>query len=141
MKVDSGSSSCVGGYHSAMAELAKLDLEAPQGAQVRWRAHWVEEGETFFAYFFRLKKKCGLDQWISAIKLDDGTIVSSPTDLCSAFGDFYTLFLATPTDPGIRNFLLGNVSSSLSPCEGALCKGHLSPAECLAALQLLLLAF
>ena len=85
MKVDGGSSSCVGPHHSAMTELVKLDLEAPWGAQVRSRARRVEEGETSSAYFFRLKKKCGADRWISAIKLEDGTIVSSPTDLCSAF--------------------------------------------------------
>ena len=41
-KVDSGSSSCVGPYHSAMAELAKLDLEAARSAQVRSRARWVD---------------------------------------------------------------------------------------------------
>ena len=89
-KVDNGSSSCVGPYQSAMAELAKFDLEVARGAQVRSRARWVEEGETSSAYFFRLEKKCGVDRWISAIKLDDGTIVSSPTDLCTAFEDFYT---------------------------------------------------
>ena len=136
MKVDGGSSSCVGPYHSAMAELAKLDLEAARGAQVRSRARLVEEGETSSAYFFRLEKKCGADRWISAIKLEDGTIVSSPTDLCSAFAEFYTSFFsATPTDSGIRDSLLGNISSSLSPDEAATCEGHLSPAECLAALQ------
>ena len=135
-KFDGGSSSCVGPYHSAMAELAKLDLEAARGAQVSSRARWAEEGETSSAYFFRLEKKCGADHWISAIKLEDGTIVSSPADLCSAFAEFYTsLFAATPTDPGIRDSLLGNISSSLSPDEAAICKGHLSPAECLAALQ------
>ena len=135
-KVDGGSSSCVGPYHSAMAELAQLDLEAARGAQVRSRARWVEEGETSSAYFFRLEKKCGADRWISAIKLEDGTIVSSPTDLCSAFAEFYTsLFSAAPTDPGIRDSLLDNISSSLSPDEAAICEGHLSPAECLAALQ------
>ena len=136
MKVDGSSSSCVGPYHSAMAELAKLDLEAARGAQVHSRARWVEEGESSSAYFFRLEKKCGADRWISAIKLEDGTIVSSPTDLCSAFAEFYTSLLSvTPTDPGIRDSLLGNISSSLSPDEAALCEGHLSPAECFAALQ------
>ena len=96
----------------------------------------MEEGETSSAYFFRLEKKCGADRWISAIKLDDGTIVSSPTDLCAAFVDFNTsLFSATPTDPVIRNSLLSNVSSSLSPGLAALCEGHLSSAECFTALQ------
>ena len=119
-----------------MAELAKLDLEVARGAQVCLRTRWVEEGETSSAYFFRLEKKCGADRWISAIKLEDETIVSSPTDLCSAFAEFYTsLFSATPTDPRIPDSLLGNISSSLSPDEAALCEGHLSPAECLAVLQ------
>ena len=103
-KVDGGSSSCVGPYHSAMAELAKFDLEAACGAQVRSRARWVEKGEISSAFLFRLEKKSGADRWICAIKLDDGTIVSSPTDLCAAFADFYTcLFSATPTDSIIRD--------------------------------------
>ena len=119
-----------------MAALAKLDLESALGAQVRSRARWVEEGETSSAYFFRLEKKCGADRWILAIKLDDGTIVSSRTDLCRAFVDFYaSLFSATPTDPVIHDSLLSNISSSLSPGEAALCEGHVTAAECLASLQ------
>ena len=135
-KVDSGSSSCVGPYHCAMAALAKLDLESARGAQVRSRACWVEEGETSSAYFFRLEKKCGADRWISAVRLDDGTIVSSPTDVCTAFVDFYaSLFSVTPTDPVIHYSLLSNITSSLSPGDVAYCEGHLTAAACLAALQ------
>lgn len=44
VKVDGGSSTCVGPYHSAIAELAKLDLEAAKGTQVRSRIRWVKEG-------------------------------------------------------------------------------------------------
>ena len=88
-KIDSGSSSCVGPYHSAMAELAQFDLEAARGAQVRSRARWVEEGETCSTYFFRLEKKSGADRWISAIKQVDGTIVSSPAGLCCLCGLLY----------------------------------------------------
>ena len=78
---------------------------------------------------------CGVDRWISAIKLDDGTIVSSPTDLCAAFAGYYTsLFSATPTHPVIRDSLLSNVFSSLSLGMAALCERHLSSAECFTAL-------
>lgn len=136
VKVDGSSSTFVGPYHSALAELAKLDLEAAKGAQVRSRIRWVEEGESSLAYFFRLEKKCGADRWISAIKLDGGTIVSSPAELCASFAAFYTsLFSAAPTDPVIRASLLNNVPSSLSPAMAALCEGHLTVAECLTALQ------
>ena len=34
-KVDLGSSSCLGPYHSALAELAAMDFQAARGAQVR----------------------------------------------------------------------------------------------------------
>ena len=135
-KVDGGSSFCVGPYHSALAELAKLDLEVARGALVRSRARWVEEGETSSAYFFRLEKKSGADRWISAIRLDNGTIVSSPADLCRSFAAFYTsLFSAAPTDPSVRTSLLGNISASWSSDEAALCEGLLSTEECFAALQ------
>lgn len=135
-KIDEGSSSCPGPYHSALAELAKLDLETSRGAQVRSRARWVDEGESSSAYFFRLEKKAGADRWISAIKLDDGTIVSSADDLCVSFAAFYSsLFTAAPTDSVVCDSLLRNVSSSLSPGEAASCEGLLTPAECLAALQ------
>ena len=126
-KVDEGSSTCVGPYHSALAELAKLDLEVARGAQIRSRARWVDEVESSSAYFFRLERKCGADRWISAIKLYDGTIVSSPAELCASFAAFYSsLFSSAPTDPAVRDSLLKNVSSSLSPAMAALCEGHLS---------------
>ena len=135
-KVDGGSSSCVGPYHSALAELAKLDLEVARGAQVRSRARWIEEGETSSAYFFRLEKKCGADRWIPAIRLDNGAIVSSPAELCASFASFYTsLFSAAPTDPAVAASLLGNVSSTLSPDMASLCEGPLTTAECFTALQ------
>lgn len=52
-KVDAGSSSCIGPYHSALSELDKIDLDAAKGAQVRSQICWVE-GETSSSYFFRL---------------------------------------------------------------------------------------
>ena len=136
LKVDSGVVSCVGPYHSALAELASLELTSAKGAQVRARARWVEQGESSSAYFFRLERKQGADRWISAIRLEDGAIVSSPSELCASFAAFYSaLFTAAPTDPVVRSSLLGNVSSTLSPDMAALCDGHLTSAECFTALQ------
>ena len=91
-----------------------MNLEVAKGGQVRSRARWMEEGETSSVYSFRLEK-CGADRWISVIRSDDGTVVSSPVELWSSFAAFYkSLFSAAATDPIIRGLLLGNVSSSLS---------------------------
>ena len=135
-KVDAGSISCLGPYHSALSELAALDSEAARGAQVRSRIRWVEEGESSSAYFFRLEKKRSADRWISALRDDDGSIVSSPEDLCRCFSSFYaSLFTAVSTDPSARTSLLANLDSTLDSDQAALCEGLLTLDECFTALQ------
>ena len=135
-KVDLGWASCLGPYHSALAELARIDQLAAKGAQVRSRIRWVEEGEVSSAYFFRLEKKRSADRWVSALRKDDGSIVASPEDLCRSFSSFYiNLFTAASTDPSAQAEMLGNLSSFLPPADASVCDGHLSVAECFAALQ------
>ena len=135
-KVDLGWASCLGPYHSALAELARLDQLAARGAQVRSRVRWVEEGKVSSAYFFRLEKKRSADRWVSALRKDDGSIVASPDDLCRSFSSFYIdLFTAANTDPSAQAKMLGNLSSVLPPAEASVCDGHLSVEECFAALQ------
>ena len=135
-KVDAGSISCPGPYHSALSELAALDSVVGRGAQVRSRIRWVEEGESSSAYFFRLEKKHSADRWISALRDDDGSIVSSPEDLCRCFSSFYaSLFTAASTDPSARTSLLANLDSTLDSDQAALCEGLVTLDECLTALQ------
>jgi len=116
--------------------LAKLDSEAAKGAQVRSQIRWVEEGETSLAYFFRLKKKKGADRWISALRVDDVSIFSSPEELCHSFASFHSsLFTAGPTNSSVQASLLENLPSALPPDQASLCEGHLTLGECLTALQ------
>ena len=134
-KVDAGSMSCLGPYHSALSELAVLDSEAARGAQVRARVRWVEESEISSSYFFRLEKKRSADHWISALRESDGSIVSFPADLCRSMSSFYLdLFTASNTDPCAQSALLGNLSSVLPGDQVALCEGHLSAMEVSSAL-------
>ena len=134
-KVDASSMCCLGPYHSALAELAVLDSEAVRGAQVWARVRWVEEGEISSSYFFRLEKKRSADHWISALRESDGSIVSSPADLCRSLSSFYLdLFTASDTHPCAQSALLGNLSSVLPGDQAVLCEGHLSVTEVSSAL-------
>ena len=45
------------------------------------------------ASFFRLEKKRAADRWVAALRKPDGTLVSSPSDLCSSFVTFYSSLL------------------------------------------------
>ena len=118
-KVDAGSVSYLGLYHSALSELANLDSWAAKGAEVRPWIKWVEEGETSSVYFFRLVKKRSGDRWISALRKDDGSIVSSPVDLCSCLSDFYlSLFSTETTDSAVRSSLHPQVEECHTALQG-----------------------
>lgn len=134
-RLDEGLLSCLVPYHSVLAELSCLDLESAKGAQTRSWIRWVEEGEISSAFFFRLEKKRSADHWVSALWQPDGSIVSSPSDLCSSFASFYSLlFSASPTDSATCDSLVHNLSSSLLPDQANLCEGLLSSDECHRAL-------
>ena len=114
-KIDSGSLSLVGTYHSVLSRLKQLDFDAARGAQVRSRVKWVEQGETSSAYFFGLEKKRSVDRHISALRSVDGSLVSDKDGLCEVFRSFYSdLFSASPCDLTARELLLSRVVSSLS---------------------------
>jgi len=135
-KIDAGSVSCLAPYHGVLSQLAKFDLDAAKGAQVRSRIRWVEEGETSSAYFFGLEKKNAADRWISALRESDGSIVSSPSDLCRSFASFYSsLFTADVTDLAVQASLLANLPSALPSDQASQCEGHLSVEECFSVLQ------
>ena len=122
-RVDSGSSSCLEPYHSALSDLAVIDSCAAKGAQVRSHVRWIEEGESSSANFFHLEKKCSADRWISALREDDGSIISSPDELCRCFVSFYSsLFTAAPMDPVVQVSFLGKLSSTLDQEQAALCE-------------------
>ena len=89
-KLDLGNLSCLGPYNSTLAELAKFDLKAAQGAQVRSRVRWVEGGNSSSAFFFRLERKRGADRHISALKAADGTTVTDTAGLCDVITSFYS---------------------------------------------------
>ena len=121
---------------STRVQVARMDIEVARGAQVRACARWVEEGETSSAFFLRLEKKRAVDQFVAALRADDGSIVSHTDDLCPVFSSFYaSLFTAEATDPAIANSLLANVSSTLPPTQADLCDGPLDPDECFVALS------
>ena len=91
-RLDSGLVSCMGAYRSVLDRLSSLDSTAAKGAQVRSRVKWVEEGEVSSAFFFRLEKKRSADRWISALRNPNGSIVSSPSDLCASWFLFFLVF-------------------------------------------------
>jgi len=68
----------------------------------------VEEGEAPTRFLFRMAKKHGCEEWISAMKLADGSYVSTIPSICDSWVNFYDdLFRACLVDTTIQSDLLG----------------------------------
>ena len=117
-------------YQNVLAQIATIDQSIAEGAKVRSRIRWAEEGETSSSFFFRLEKKQKTESWISAMKRPDGSIASHIYDICDSWVHFYSdLFTASPVDLTVQQALLDNLSSTIPAHETALCDGPLTVDE------------
>lgn len=122
-------------YEQVLAQLAAFDLTEAEGARIRPRVKWAEEGETSSHYFLRLERKRGAHTWISAMKTSDGSTVSDIVGICESRVSFHSdLFSASSVDLDFQVDLLDNLSLSLSCDESATCGGPISLTEAHAAL-------
>ena len=135
-KIDLGHISPLAIYQNVLSKIASLDLSTAQGAQVRSRIKWAEEGETSSHYFLRLQKRRGSLDWISAMKNNDGSVVSDLDGISKSWTEFYSsLFSACQIDKDVQADLLSNVSHSLPVDQANVCEGYLSVDEVRLALD------
>ena len=135
-KIDQGQVFFLPIYQSVYSKVASLDLLAAQGAKVRSRIKWAEEGETSSRYFLKLEKKRGSLDWISAMKESDGAVVSDLDGISNSWSDFYsTLFSGCHVDQTVQADLLSNVFSSLPADQANVCDGYLTVGEVRSALN------
>ena len=134
-KIDDGVVSLMPVYERVLAQLASFDLTVAEGARVRFRVKWAEEGETSSRFFLRLEKKRGAESWISAMRVSNGVVVTDVEGICESWASFYQdLFTACPVDLGVQSDLLDCLTLSLSVDDAASCDGPISPNEAHAAL-------
>ena len=85
-----------------LAPLAPFDLTEAEGARDRSRVKWAEEGETSSRFFLRLEKKRGTENWISAVCVSNGVVVTDVEGIGESWASFYQdLFTACPVDLGV----------------------------------------
>ena len=134
-KIDAGTVSLLEVSHRVLGKIADLDQVDAEGARVRSRIQWAEEGESSSHFFLRFEKKAGAESWISAMRHPDGTVVSDISSICSSWVDFYSgLFTAGEIDQSAQHDLLSNVSAHLPESARDGCEGLLTVEEVHAAL-------
>lgn len=135
-RLDSGLVSLLDVYENVLTRIAALDRHEAEGARVRSRIQWAEEGETSTRFFLRLEKKHGIEEWVSGIRGSDGVLRTDIDGICRSWVAFFsTLFTDCPTDATTQQELLNNVGSRLPSGSETSCDGLLSVAEVHSALK------
>lgn len=117
------------------AHLALIRQPA-EGAKIRSRAQWFEQGEKPTRYFFRLETKRSENNFFACLLDDTGVEKTSQNDLEPILIQFYTsLFTKDTLDMQIQTKLIDDLDLSLTDSERASCEGPLSENELLFALK------
>ena len=111
-------------------------LHAAEGARVRAREQWAEEGETSSAYFLRQEKVRARRRLFTGIRNARGVIVSSISTILRVWVLFYVnLFSATSLSSPDQDFFLNSLDRFLSSQEASLFEGDITLDECATALK------
>ena len=116
---------------------SSLVLQEAEGAKIRSRAQWIEEGEKPTRFFFRLESKCAAKN--SFVSLFDafGAEKTSQSDIENILTAFYkNLFTKDPTiDMQIQTQIIDDLELSLTDHDRDSCEGAISAGELLFALK------
>ena len=114
-------------------EIYRLKAE---GAYVRSRKQWLEEGEQNTAYFFRLEKSRSKTNCIQKLHID-GTVTDDPQKVSNHCLMFYRNLYKSQYDENATKHFFGHLShlKSISPDQKDLCDRQVTLEEVRSAIQ------
>ena len=100
-------------------------MREAEGAKIRSRAKWFEEGEKPTRYFFCRENQRAAKNCFETVTYTQGQEVSSQIDMESILVDFYkNLYLKDNLDLRIQESLINDLEFVLSDSERHSCKGE-----------------
>ena len=109
-----------------------------EGAKIRSRARWVEEGEKSTKYFFNLEKKNVSNNTIKQLKKSNGEYVSTNNEILEEQYNFYNKLYESDniSEDNIKQYLNKiNDLKTLDEQEANLLEGEITESECKNALK------
>ena len=121
-----------------VSEQNRYYTQKAQGAQIRSRAKWVEEGEKNTSFFLKLERKHQTNNIINSIQTQNGNVVYNSDDILKESVDFYqTLYSKQSIDRDLFGSFFDNIHSNniLNDSDANVCEGIVTPDECFKALE------
>ena len=115
--------------------LSSLALREAEGAKIRSRAKWLEEGEKPTRYFFRRENQRVAKNYFESLTNSQGQEVSFQIDMESILVDSYNnLYSKDNLDLRVQESLIGDLEFVLSDSERDSCEGEFTKDELFLAL-------
>ena len=115
--------------------LSSLATREAEGAKIRSRAKWTEEGEKPTRYFFRREQQRAAKNTFDSLLNAQGLETSSQDEMEAILVDFYKVLYAKDNlDLQAQENLIDDLELSLSTSERDSCEGDLTKEELFAAL-------
>ena len=116
--------------------LSSLILREAEGAKIRSRAKWIEEGEKPTRYFFRLEQKRAEKNSFDCLLDENGSERTSQSELENILVTFYKdLYAKDSLDMQIQTELIDDLEFSLTDLEREKCEGLFTKDELFSALK------
>ena len=116
--------------------LSSLISKEAEGAKIRSKVQWLEEGEKPTRFFFRLEQKRAEKNTFESLVDKDGVEKFSQEDLEPILVDFYTsLFSKDTLDMQIQTALIDDLELSLTDSDRERCEGLFTKEEISSALK------
>lgn len=117
-------------------ELKILYQNKAEGARVRAKTQWAEDGEMSSAYFHRLEKIRAVDKlWVSIKDKEGNTVTGIENILCRQVEFYETLYKSQGIDDESADILLNSVQSKLTEQDREVCDSKLTIGECDAVIK------
>ena len=124
-------------YNNINNQMKEIEIREAEGAKIRSKAQWREQGETSSRYFCSLEKKRGAEKSMRIVQLvKDGEIYTTTDDMVKQTHNFYTdLYTEEGVEEQAQETLLDKIKVKLTKEEAEICEGTVTYDEVTSALR------
>ena len=115
-------------YRKISDEIKSIEIQEAEGAKIRSKAKWREDGETSSRYFCSLEKKGRAEKSLrSAQRLKDGPMVTRTGDMLKETRQFYVdLYTEEGIEESAQDTMLNKIETKLTDEQAQSCEGEVS---------------
>ena len=115
-------------YNRIKERIKEIEQEKIQGAIIRSKSKFVEEGEKSTSYFFGLEKRNAVKKQMRKLKMKDGEIITDSNKILKEQTNFYKNLYSSkiPENDDIGKFTNDQLLPKLTTAQKQLCEADLS---------------